>query len=267
MDKFKEAGEKLKADTAQKESNAVAAKAAGASELAAIKADPILNDLYKENASVGGDNLSGQVPALKIYSAGRSDSLLANGEKPTDGAFYYVPTKDQFKELEVHILTISRGFRALGMPDSKGNRELKFNQLMGGIFVDNGEYRPFVMYVTGSKLSNMWNFGKEAAVYKSQSIPMFCLSVNLTTKEVKNDYGYSWVINFEIVKDADGGPALVHDREEFNFLKENTLMLEEMIKSIIAAKEGEQVNPVEEAESVEEATEGETMTEDDKTPF
>lgn len=247
MDNFKAMGEKLKSESTQKASQEVAKKEAGANELAAIKANPTLAAMYAENAGLGAENLAGSLPLLKIHATGKSDSnTLSNGEEPNDGYFFYKPTQEQFNGVLCHILTISKGFRA---PDMNGKD--KFNQIVGGVIVEGGDYKPFIMYVTGMKLSNLWEFGKAASVYtknKAFPVPMFTLAVKMTTEKKDSSFGKNWIINFEIVKNEDGTPSLVVDPEEFRFLKENVSTVEDTIASLIAAKA-----------SAEEAMDGEEV--------
>ncbi len=199
-----------------------------------------LAKLYKDNATVGAENLSQELPLLKIHAAGRSTSnTLANGEEPNDGYFFYKPTREQFKEVTAHILTISRGFRAEGL---EGKQDV-FHQVLAGVIVNNGEMKPFMMYFTGTKLSNLWAFGKEASAYtkaKPVPIPMFALTVKLTTAKEKHSYGTSWVVQFEIVKDERGTPEIVDDEETFIFLKDSIPAVEETINSLISARTGEE---------------------------
>lgn len=206
-------------------------------ELVAVQNDPILAQMYKESVNVGSENLTGGLPLLKVHAVGKSNNELANGAEPEDGTFYYTQTKEQFKEVEVHVLTISRGFKAMGMPDKNGKTEPKFNQLLGGVIVDTSGYKPFIMYFTGKKLSLLWDFGKDAKKFTSAGIPMFVLLVKMTTEKVTNSFGKSWLVNFEIVKSKEGTPTLVHDVEEFNFLKQSVATIENSIKSIIDAKD------------------------------
>jgi hypothetical protein len=222
-------------------------------ELAAIQADPEMAKMYAESAGVGSENLGGVLPQLKVYSAGRSKYTLANGDKPTDGYFFYTPTKEQFKELEVHILTVSKGFQAPGMPDKNGNTELKFNQVVGGVIVDKGEYKPFLMYFTGTKLANLWAFGKEAHEFTQRQIPLFALTVVLKTKSITTSFGESWVVDINIVRDGEGRPTLVHDKDEFRFLREKVDTLSQSIGQIIQAKAGSE--QIEEAVVTEEVKE------------
>lgn len=207
------------------------------SELVAIQNDPVLSKMYADSATVGAENLSGGLPLLKVHAVGKSNNELANGGEPEDGSFYYGPTKEQFKEIEVHILTVSRGFKAEGMPDKNGKTEPKFNQLVGGVIVDTFGYKPFIMYFLGKKLPNLWAFGKDAKKYTRAGIPMFALLVKMTTEKVPNSFGKSWLVDFEIVKFKDGNPTLVHDIEEFNYLKENVETIKDSIESIIEAKD------------------------------
>lgn len=206
-------------------------------ELVAIKNDPILAQMYAESVGIGSENLSGGLPLLKVHAVGKSNNELANGTEPEDGTFYYSQTKEQFKEIEVHILTISRGFKAMGMPDKTGKTEPKFNQLMGGVILDTSGYKPFIMYFTGKKLQNLWEFGKDAKKYTHAGIPMFALLVKMTTEKTTNSFGKSWLVNFEIIKAKDGTPTLVHDVEDFNYLKMNVATIEDSIRSIIDAKD------------------------------
>lgn len=234
---FKEMGEKLKADQVAKESVEVAKQQAGQNELEAIRNNPELNSLYKDAATIGAENLAGQLPMLKVHTSGKSQNELADGEEPTNGSFFYVPTRSEYKELDVHILTVSKGFYAPGMADKGKDPEPKFNQLVGGAIIDTDGFKPFMMYFTGSKLSRLWEFAKEAKQFTSNGIPMFALTVKLKTEKVTNDYGYSWVIDFDIVKAEDGTPTLIHDVDTFKYLQNNVPMLQEMINSIITTKE------------------------------
>lgn len=212
-------------------------------ELVAVQNDPVLAQLYKESMNVGSENLTGGLPTLKVHATGRSNNELANGSEPDDGAFYYSQTKEQFKEVEVHVLTVSRGFKAMGMPDKDGKSEPKFNQLLGGVIVDSTGFKPFIMYFTGKKLPLLWEFGKDVKKYTKSGIPMFALLVKMTSEKVTNKYGKSWIVNFEIVKAKDGTPTLIHDVEEFNYLKDNVATIEDSIKSIIDAKDVTENDP------------------------
>jgi hypothetical protein len=119
------------------------------------------------------------------------------------------------------------------------------------------------MYFTGKKLGKLWEFGKEAAKYtraKPVSIPMFALSVTLTTVKEVNDYGRSWLVKFEIEKDEAGFPKIILDPGEFEFVKGQVADVESMIASIIEAKasqevlESETITPLQEVESTEEVS-------------
>lgn len=253
-EKAKETADKLKEEKAETEEMALETKKQAVNELDAIKANSELSKMYQESATVGASNLSGETPLLKVHAVGRSKNELADGSEPNDGFFFYKPTGEQFEYVEAHILTISKGYKAPGM--AQGSEEAKegFNQLLGGIIVHEGEYKPFVMYFTGLKLSHLWEFGKQASKYtkaKPFSIPMFALTVKLTTEKIKNTYGTSWVVTFEIVKNEEGDPKLVTDQGEFQFLKDSVSISEEIIASVIAATEVKKAIPVDELQEAE----------------
>lgn len=243
--KFDAMGQKLKGDTMAAVESEQKAMAEVKNQLAAIKDNPQLAQMYQDNAQVGAGNLAGELPLLKVHATGRSTkSMLADGSEPTDGYFFYKPTGQQFETIKCHILTISRGFRAKSMEEGKDDQ---FNQILGGVIIDGVDLKPFIMYFTGLKLSNLWEFGKMAKKYthaKPVPIPMFALTVELTTKKVDNSFGKSWIIGFEIVKSdlEDESPILVMDPGEFTYLKDNVEVLEETIASIIAAKSSKDID-------------------------
>jgi hypothetical protein len=212
--------------------------------LAAVSRNPVLAKLFMENANVGSENLSAGLPLLKVHSTGRSQkNELADGEEPNDGYFYYKPTKEQFKELNCHILTISKGFRADGYEDKKD----VFNQIAAGVIIgDEGEFLPFMMYFTGIKLQNLWQFGKDASLYtkaKPMPIPLFALRIKMSTEKIKHTHGMGWVVKFEILKDESGFPLVISDEKLFIQLRDNVAKLEANIASLIEAKVTEDAAP------------------------
>ncbi len=271
LDKAKETADKIKAETEAEAKAKEEGMEKAKNELATIQRNPALASMYNESARLGADNLGGSLPQLKVHALGRSSSnQLADGSEPNDGYFFYAPTQEQFKEVTCHILTISRGYRAEGF---QGKQNV-FHQLLGGVIVNDGQVKPFTMFFTGTRLSKLWEFGKEAGKYthaKPVSIPMFALTVKLTTESVKNDFGKSWVINFEIVKDQDGNPELILDPKFFNLLKDNVGTLEDTIASLLDAKATDKDNdsrPVQEAEPVRNPSEdAEDMEHSETIPF
>lgn len=258
IDKLKETADKLKAGTAEKEQQEIAKTEEVKSELEQLKNNSALASMYQESSKVGSENLGGETPQLKVHATGRSNNELADGAEPKDGAFFYKPTAEQFDSVDCHILTISKGFRAPGLEEGKPD---VFNQLMGGVIIDNGEYKPFIMYFTGLKLSYLWEFAKLAGKYtraKPISIPMFALTVRMTTEKIANNFGKSWIVKFDIVKNPDGGPKLVLDETIFTFLRGNVEGTEEMIAALISAKA---INKDEPKEAVEVAQTREAVSE------
>lgn len=257
-DEARAVADKLKAEKEAKESEKEQALIDTKSQLEAIKNNPNLEKMYRDNASLGSENLAGSLPLLKVHATGRSNSELADGSEPVDGNFFYTPTQEQFEEIDVHVLTISRGFRAKGINENE-DKEV-FNQILGGVIVQDGDYKPFLMYFTGLKLQPLWDFGKEANKYthaKPIPVPLFALSVKLTTEKVTNTYGKSWIVKFEILHetDQDGNryPKLVTDEGEFKYLKDNVETVQATIESVIARKEGAETVENTVVEKVEEA--------------
>ena len=204
-----------------------------------------LAKLYADNAEAGSENLGGVSPLLKIHTAGKSTTnQLVDGSDPHEGYFFYKPTKEEFKEVLCHILTISKGFRSDGL---NGKKEV-FNQIMSGVIVNDGQLLPFMMYLTGGKLAPMWDFGKEAKAYthaKPVGIPMFALKVKLSTSKRIAEYAPGSKtpvhdLKFEIVKNEDGSPELVSDVKLFETLKSHLDMAKQGIDAIIKIKAPEE---------------------------
>lgn len=225
-----------------------------------ITANAELTKLYNENAEIGATNLAGELPLLKVHAVGKSNTNeLAEGGEPNDGYFFYKPTQEQFKDIECHILTISRGFRAVGLTRPGEEEKTIFNQIMGGVIVQGKDLKPFIMYMTGLKLPKLWEFGKEASKYtkaKPVSIPMFALTIKLTTEKVNNSFGKSWIINFDIEKNEKGSPIVVTDIGLFQFLRDNVDSIEQTIEQIIASKSKDEEAPVQ-VESIDVPDEAE----------
>ena len=259
-DKFDAAVKKLKHEVNTEIEQEVKIMNDVKNELATIAGDPELMKLYQASADAGAKNLSGELPLLKVYSVGKSKAEMADGTKPNDGAFFYKPTLKQFETVTCHILTISRGFRAAGMVNAKTGKadEPKFNQVMGGVILDEGKLLPFIMYFTGLKLQKLWEFGKEANKYthmKPVPIPMFTMTVTLGTEKKESNYGESWIVNFTIHKNKEGFPDVITDPELFQYLRDNVVTMEDTIASLIETKSTEDKfgNPIEvESQEVKE---------------
>lgn len=217
--------------------------------IALIQADKELLKMYEESSKMGSQNLQGAMPMLKIHTTNKSlGNELASGGEPNDGWFFLTGLAEQFQNPICHILTISKGFKAKGMADKTTGEvaEDKFNQIMGGVIVDGKDYKPFLMYFTGTRLSRLWDFGKEVSKFthaKPVSVPMFALSVKLSTEKVKHAYGSSYVVNFEVVKNSEDNPVIITDAGEFVFLRDSVNQVEETIESLIATKSTEENIP------------------------
>ena len=243
LDKARETASRLKEETEKEQEKEEKTGAIVKNQLEVIAHDREVARMYSDNAKVGADNLAGELPLLKVHSTGRSNkNFLADGTEPNDGWFFYKQTAEQFQNVNVHVLTISRGFRAEGL---EGQDDV-FNQILGGAVIENeeqGAFKPFIMYFTGLKLSYLWDFGKEAAKYtrsKPVPIPMFALTIRLKTRKIDNKYGRSWIVEFEILKNEDGTPKLITDPQVFNYLKESAIKVEDTIASLVAAKENKE---------------------------
>lgn len=189
-----------------------------------------LVDFYKENAGVGSENLAGSMPQLKVTES-NSQNEGVDGQYVPAGQFYYSPTKEAFKTAKVSIMAISRGFYAL---DNQKEPQPKFTQLLGGMLIDTAQ--PFVMFVSGTRLQNMWNFGKEIKPFTKQ-VPMFSFEVELGLERIKTDHGSNHIVTYTVKRDSKGQIQLIGDRELLNMLRNGVEAVQDMFESFIEQKE------------------------------
>lgn len=189
-----------------------------------------LAEFYKENAGVGSENLAGSIPQLKVTES-NSQNEGVDGQYVAAGEFYYSPTKESFKTVKVSIMTISRGFYAL---DNQENPQPKFTQLMGGMMLET--MQPFVMFISGTRLENMWNFGKEIKPFTKQ-VPMFSFEVELGLDKNKTKYGMNHVVTFTVKRDDKGQVQLIADRDVLRVLRNGVDQVQDMFDSFIEQKE------------------------------
>lgn len=245
-DKAREVANKLKGDMEQTQQLAETKNNEADKLLAQLANNPLL-DKFRKNAALGTENLSmGKLPALKIHMAGRSKNKLANGEKPNDGWFYYAPDQSQYKEIHCHILSCSRSYMAKPMEGSD-SPEGKYTQLLGGLIVDGKEYKPFIYYLSGKRLSPFWDFAKNTLsifTHGSTPIPMYAIKLLLTTSEVETKWGTSFVIDFNLDKDESGNIQIISDEGLNVFMEDSLAKMEEMFENIIKHGANEESNIV-----------------------
>lgn len=236
--KFKEMGENLKAGVSKKEETQVAR--VGAEEInSAIATLSSLGEdtmaFFKKNAQVGTENLGGSIPQLKI-TEGTSNNVGSNGDLVAPGNFYYGPTKEVFKEVEVSIVTISRGFYAM---DQNKIPKPKFTQLVGGVMTDT--LKPFVMFVSGTRLNALWAFGKEITPFtrnRDFPVPMMAFRVKLSLTRVTNDAGQpSHIVNYDLVRDENQKITITQDIDSLKFFEKALTEFEDTFESFISKKE------------------------------
>jgi len=250
-----------------------------------------LVQFYKDNAGVGSENLSGALPQLKINES-NSHNEMANGEEAPAGTFFYSPTKESFKTVRASIMVISKGFYGIqknedgSLPKREdGSIKTDFTQLVGGMILDNSQ--PFVMFASGTRLQNMWNFGKEVKPFTRQ-VPMFSFEVELGLEKVKQGARVWHVVTYKIVRDEKGLIQLIADSEVLAMLRSGIDSMKDMFdgfieqnevdrytgqaasgKAMAEAKEALVQEEAVEEEVIDEPTEAELAAEDvsDDIPF
>jgi hypothetical protein len=170
---------------------------------------------------------------LKVTEA-LSKNELEDGTRAVAGQLYYSPDKVAYNSLHASILTISRGFYAM---DNGQVPKPKYTVLLGGMILST--LKPFVMFVSGTRLQNMWDFGKVIKpLTKQAGIPMFALEVELSTEMVENAAGQeSHVVKYELSRNAEGQIIVITDTELLAMLRDGIDKIDEMFANFIERKE------------------------------
>jgi len=197
------------------------------------KVNEDVKKFYKTNADVGSTNLAGSLPQLKVTES-NSKNEGPDGQFTKAGTFYYSPTGESFDELEVSIMTISRGFYAL---DNSKEPKPKFTQLVGGMILESKQ--PFITFISGTRLQGMWDFGKEIKPFtknKENPVPMMAFKVTLKLREVKTNYGTNHVIDFHVAKKGNQ-IEVIQDLELLNVISSGVDQIESTFEGFIEQKE------------------------------
>jgi hypothetical protein len=236
--------EEIKVEEEQKEQALIEAK----NQLALVRQNSSLSAMYEKTSQEEMRESLGAQPLLKLHVAGRSHNILLDGTQPEDGSFFYVPTQEAFKNPSIHLMVMSDGFYAEGLPDDSGKPKIVYNILVGGTIIADGSMRPFIMYITSQAIrQSFWEFRNEINKYaRLMRVPKFALSVKMESGKVANP-NPKWAkanpfvnnITFSIDKVEDGSPVVITDEGEFMALVDMQAMLREMVDSIIAAKKVE----------------------------
>lgn len=191
-------------------------------------------DIYSQYAETGSENLSASLPLLKVTEA-NSNNIGPDGTPVLAGYFYYAPTQEAIKEMDVSIISVSRGFYAM---DNSETPKPKYTTLVCGLILET--MMPFILFVTGTRLQHLWDFGKDIKPLtrrKPVPIPMFALKTHLSLERVKTKYGYNHVIHFDPRKDEAGQYDLITDRAVLDVIVRGIGRLQDMTTQFIDMKE------------------------------
>lgn len=194
--------------------------------------------LFNKTGTAGSEELGGTLPVLKIHTLNKSKNTLMNGEEPQDGYLFHTVTRKEYEFVDAHIVAVSKGYYAPAIEE--GNKDV-FTQLVSGYILDEGEYVPFIMYVTGTKLQNFWEFGKEINPYthmKPTPLPMYAIKVRIygNKERVDTDYGKVKVFTFKVQRSEAGFPLFEMDEGRAKFLADSVDQFKDQMNNIISKK-------------------------------
>lgn len=233
IDKAREVAAKIKGTVKTEEETQQPELTLARVEVQGVQVGADVAEFYKRNARVGVENISRDtLPTLKVTES-NSKGELANGNRPKVGYFYYTKTQTEFKEVEVSLMSVSRGFYVAAL--KKGD-DPKFQQIVSGMILETME--PFIMYVSGKRLNPLWELGKELSPFtkhKEIPVPMMAFRILLSTTNYKHEYGDSHYINFKVVRDDKNQVQLITDMGALEVIRGGIEAVEEAVASIIEA--------------------------------
>jgi hypothetical protein len=218
--------------------------------------DPAVAKMFQEDAKMGLEdvNLAGTTPQIKLTDK-QSETILMDGRRATVGRYYYTLTKEEAESMDVHILYM----RNADLP-SYTKKELKLNIVVAGVLVETK--LPFILYVKGLSLRQMWNLQKEINSFVSHPkypIPMYALGIRLKTEvRESRDFGKQTVMSFELIRTESGQPMIETNQEMLKKLRATVESAKEMVNKGVelSLREWNQNHP---DENTEKVIQGETL--------
>lgn len=206
--------------------------------------------LFNKNADLGSEELDGGRAQLKIHTTNKSKGhVLFNGEEPNNGWLFDTGTQQQYQTVDAHVLAVSRGFKAKGMEEEGIDAGLKFNQVMMIVLLqDDGSLSdPLLVYLSGGKLNNLWEFGKEAKKFtkaRPQAIPLFALLTKIGVEKWTHDFGSSFRFTFNLQYNELGHPLMVKNMEIAKELASGAERATKILKDLADSKDAHLDEPV-----------------------
>lgn len=181
---------------------------------------------------VDADEL-GSVPVLRVVQRNSNNVETVDGQDAAPGELYYKPTKNSFKELDVHILTVKQCVMKSKVFGTDDEYEDKSHYIITGVIADTNE--PFVTYVKGMSYSSVWELLEDTRPFRkhpSTPVPMFALKIQLSTVKEDGDYGPVYVLKYDVVRDKTGQPELV-DLKTYKWLEAQLSSSKQMVETLI----------------------------------
>lgn len=187
--------------------------------------DKALLSMYQESLEVGTEDAgeSGVYPMVKITAGLSKENILASGKKSEIGKLYHTELKKDFDSINAHICYVGKFM----LPDFT-TKEPKQTYVFGAVMDDNS---PFVMFVKGFSLQNVWQFvGEVGNIRNRYKLPMYSLKVVIESVQRPHEkFGNVDVFKFSIQRNQDGIPHVETNFERAQSLKALTEKFKEVV--------------------------------------
>lgn len=195
--------------------------------------DKALMAMYQENLDAGTEDAgeAGVYPMVKITAGLSKENILANGKKSEIGKLYHTELKQDFDSIPANICYVGKFM----LPDFN-TKELKQTYVVGAVMEDNS---PFVMFIKGFSLQNMWQFlGEVGNIKKRYKLPMYPLKVVVESVQRPHEkFGNVDVFKLSIQRTEDGVPNLEIDINRAQSLKALTEKFKEVVTNMTRKEE------------------------------
>ena len=188
-----------------------------ANEAVAESTDIVPSDFLKDSVNAGTEEVNQSdlnTPTLRII---QKTSEIDLEDKKT-GWFYRKDTGTQHESVDVHLVYVTTR-----ITDNFAKTSQETQKIYYGFY--KGTKEPFKLYIRGWSMQGHREFQSEVALIKGRyRMPMYSLTVRLTTKEVQGtqkDSGKAYTTSrlvFNIEKDDEGKPSCTMDLEYADFL-------------------------------------------------
>ena len=229
-------------------------------DMKSLSTNKELAEMYNNHANKGTEEVdSSSLPWLSVYTS-TSKGELEDGGRPELGDYFHSTSKKSYHDPLVRFVSVKR--REIWTKWKDKPAEKKWHWLVAGVI--EGTKEIFAMDLKGISYMPIKELMDETRPYRKPTkksgntpIPIYCMTVQLGSDEVKTENGWKKRVIHKLIKNDHGFPILEADTNNFKFLSDLSDQFDELLEEFIMSRSE---NPDEKwANEATQAITGETV--------